>query len=260
MYKNFRLTEQEKKQILEQHKSHGYKSKVNEQFEDDFDNEDINMDDYKREPLRIPKNFESYYILVRNDYSNPSLLGGDSSETYQYSNLDWLEDNGYSQTEFHDIDEMFSEIEGVFKHFSGTPEIAKMTAKTFKKFYGDKPFVVWVKNKSGLNEMDGVRPGGGPYFKERTYKFKPYFRESNTTEIPDYWMINGEKIIVPTGGMEVSEFESQNEDFINYLNRLHDMEIEIVKMINPKYHRPIEKYLGMNKKQKYMDKSTEDDF
>jgi hypothetical protein len=36
MYKNFRLTEQEKKQILEQHKSHGYKSKVNEQeFGDD---------------------------------------------------------------------------------------------------------------------------------------------------------------------------------------------------------------------------------
>jgi hypothetical protein len=60
--------------------------------------------------------------------------------------------------------------------------------------------------------------------------------------------------------MEVSEFESQNEDFINYLNRLHDMEIEIVKMVNPKYHRPIEKYLGMNKKQKYMDKSTENDF
>jgi hypothetical protein len=88
---------------------------------------------------------------------------------------------------------------------------------------------------------------------KRTYKFKPYFRESNTTEIPDYWMINGEKIIVPTGGMEVSEFESQNEDFINYLNRLHDMEIEIVKMVNPKYHKPIEKYLGMNK-------STENDF
>jgi hypothetical protein len=35
MYKNFKITEEEKKQILESHMSHGYKKPLNEQSDDD---------------------------------------------------------------------------------------------------------------------------------------------------------------------------------------------------------------------------------
>jgi hypothetical protein len=35
MYKNFKITEEEKKQILESHMSHGYKKPLNEQSNDD---------------------------------------------------------------------------------------------------------------------------------------------------------------------------------------------------------------------------------
>lgn len=32
MYKNFNITEEERKQIMEMHKSHGYKQPINEQL------------------------------------------------------------------------------------------------------------------------------------------------------------------------------------------------------------------------------------
>lgn len=40
MYKNFNLTEEERKQIMEMHKNHGYKKPVNEEEEYDDDEEE----------------------------------------------------------------------------------------------------------------------------------------------------------------------------------------------------------------------------
>ena len=150
MYKNFNLTDEERKTILEQHKQNGYKTSVNESFMDDNEM-DINPDDYESESLKMPDNFESYYMLVSNDGTNINLIGGDSNETFSFSNIDWLDSNGYKKTEFDDIDNMFSEIEGIGKHFSSNPETAKITAETFKKFNGGKPFVVWMKGETNSN-------------------------------------------------------------------------------------------------------------
>ena len=146
MYKNFSLTDEERKTILEQHKLNGYKSSLRESFDD---NEmDINPDDYKQEPLKIPKNenLESYYILGMGGDDHYTLLGGDSSQTFSFSNLNWLGRNGYRKFEFNDVDDMFSKIEGIGKHFSSNPEISKITAETMKKHMGGKPFVVWSKD------------------------------------------------------------------------------------------------------------------
>lgn len=144
MYRNFNLTNEERKTILEQHKQNGYKTSVNEM--------DINPDDYKPEPIdgHDLKDFESYYILVghegMDDSLKPKLLGGDSSRTMTYLNTSWLPIKGYRRKEFHDIDEMFSEIDGISKHFSSNPESAKSIAEKFKKFNGNLPFVVYSKN------------------------------------------------------------------------------------------------------------------
>lgn len=49
MYKNFTLTESEREQILEQHKTHGYGKPLNEQFDDEFEDmvpdKEIDMED-----------------------------------------------------------------------------------------------------------------------------------------------------------------------------------------------------------------------
>lgn len=42
MYKNFKITEEEKQQILESHKKHGYKKPLNEQYEDESMGDDTN--------------------------------------------------------------------------------------------------------------------------------------------------------------------------------------------------------------------------
>jgi hypothetical protein len=42
MYKNFNITEEERKQIMEMHQTHGYKKPLNEQYEDESMGDDTN--------------------------------------------------------------------------------------------------------------------------------------------------------------------------------------------------------------------------
>jgi hypothetical protein len=60
MYKNFTLTDEERKEILEQHASHGYKKPLNEQTT-------INMDIVQGQTIKIKK----YLGTTSNLYSDP---------------------------------------------------------------------------------------------------------------------------------------------------------------------------------------------
>jgi hypothetical protein len=50
MYKNFKITEEERQQILESHMSHGYKKPLNEQSDDDS-TQDTEEENYSEHPL-----------------------------------------------------------------------------------------------------------------------------------------------------------------------------------------------------------------
>jgi hypothetical protein len=74
MYKNFNLTEEERKQIMEMHKSHGYKAPINEieryvpgidspEEEDEINAElgyDTEYDPYKEDPFKSIENDDFY--------------------------------------------------------------------------------------------------------------------------------------------------------------------------------------------------------
>jgi len=60
MYKNFSLTDEERKDILEQHASHGYKKPLNEQTT-------VNMDIVQDQTIKIKK----YLGFTANLYSDP---------------------------------------------------------------------------------------------------------------------------------------------------------------------------------------------
>ena len=76
MYKNFTLTESEKAQILKQHKNHGYKKPLNEDFEDGMDGEIENTNDGG---LKIDKNVFApinHYIVevIKNESEDPIMV------------------------------------------------------------------------------------------------------------------------------------------------------------------------------------------
>jgi len=80
-------------------------------------------------------------------------------------------------------------------------------------------------------------------------KYRPFFKQDNNTQIPDYWICNPTKeqgkdiLIVPLDCQELSEFESANADWLKSLEETHSLKPQLASCTRGKYHRPIEKYL-----------------
>jgi hypothetical protein len=79
-------------------------------------------------------------------------------------------------------------------------------------------------------------------------KFSPRFRESNPTEVPDYWIVNvnqieGEDVLaVPLGCDKLEDFVQSNKQWLEELKVLHKLEPQLIACTRGKYHRPVEKY------------------
>ena len=65
MYKNFSLNNQERKEIMEMHKSHGYRKPINELRGDMFYGEDGDMPEAKPDgPIEIKRNDLSMVVSI----------------------------------------------------------------------------------------------------------------------------------------------------------------------------------------------------
>ena len=80
-------------------------------------------------------------------------------------------------------------------------------------------------------------------------KYKPFFKEDNDTDIPDYWIANpnlqegAEILVVPLDCQELEEFKNANQEFLEKIKELHNLEPQLAACKRGKYHRPIEKYV-----------------
>jgi hypothetical protein len=90
----------------------------------------------------------------------------------------------------------------------------------------------------------GVRDDKG-----KITKYKPFFREDNTTEIPDYWIANPRKIegeeilVVPLDCEELEAFKDANKEWLEKLQETHNLEPQLATCSRGKYHRPVEKWV-----------------
>ena len=91
----------------------------------------------------------------------------------------------------------------------------------------------------------GVRDDKG-----KLVKYKPFFKEDNTTDIPDYWIANpkleegGEILVVPLDCQELEEFKNANKEWLEGLKETHNLEPQLAACKRGKYHRPIEKFVA----------------
>lgn len=76
MYKNFNLTDQERREIMEQHKSHGYKKPLNEQMENGVDPQDPAHHFGTVEKALIPKGFKKDISMLKAMGSEDLINGG----------------------------------------------------------------------------------------------------------------------------------------------------------------------------------------
>jgi hypothetical protein len=85
--------------------------------------------------------------------------------------------------------------------------------------------------------------------KGKIVKYKPYFKEGNNTEIPDYWIANpnkvigGEVLVVPLGCDELESFKNQNKEWLEKIQETHNLEPQLAACSRGKYHRPVEKWM-----------------
>jgi len=85
--------------------------------------------------------------------------------------------------------------------------------------------------------------------KGKLVKYKPFFKEDNDTDIPDYWIANptlqegGEILVVPLDCQELEAFKNANKEFLEKIKELHNLEPQLAACKRGKYHRPIEKYV-----------------
>ena len=93
-------------------------------------------------------------------------------------------------------------------------------------------------------KQKGVRDDKG-----KLLKYKPFFKEDNDTDIPDYWIANpnlqegAEILVVPLDCQELEEFKNANQEFLEKIKELHNLEPQLAACKRGKYHRPIEKYV-----------------
>jgi hypothetical protein len=97
MYKNFKITEKEKKQILEMHLSHGYKKPLNEQQFDDQQQSDNER--YEFSPNRI-------YILT----NNVVFYLNDNEEEHDQIRIEAEIDTEFGDLISYEIDENDSDM------------------------------------------------------------------------------------------------------------------------------------------------------
>jgi hypothetical protein len=70
MYKNFTLTESERQEIMEQHKSHGYKKPINELDDKDIDLIRGNANQkYSRSANQFQRDFKKDFIYSNDEYT-----------------------------------------------------------------------------------------------------------------------------------------------------------------------------------------------
>jgi hypothetical protein len=93
-------------------------------------------------------------------------------------------------------------------------------------------------------KQKGVRDDRG-----KMVKYKPFFKEDNDTDIPDYWIANptlqpgAEILVVPLDCQELEDFKNANQDWLNSIQALHNLEPQLAACKRGKYHRPVEKYV-----------------
>ena len=102
----------------------------------------------------------------------------------------------------------------------------------------DKLTEKYLKNlisESSMNDVDemafkskGVRDDKG-----KLVKYKPFFKEDNTTDIPDYWIANpkleegGEILVVPLDCQELEEFKNANKEWLEGIKETHNLEPQL---------------------------------
>jgi hypothetical protein len=93
-------------------------------------------------------------------------------------------------------------------------------------------------------KQKGVRDDKG-----KMVKYKPFFKEDNDTDIPDYWVANptlqpgAEILVVPLDCQELEDFKNANQAWLDSIQALHNLEPQLAACKRGKYHRPIEKYV-----------------
>jgi hypothetical protein len=118
----------------------------------------------------------------------------------------------------------------------------KITEKYLKNLISES-------SMSDVGEMafksQGVRDDKG-----KLVKYKPFFKEDNTTDIPDYWIANpkleegGEILVVPLDCQELEEFKNANKEWLEGIKETHNLEPQLAACKRGKYHRPIEKFVA----------------
>jgi hypothetical protein len=79
-------------------------------------------------------------------------------------------------------------------------------------------------------------------------KYRPFFKEGNNTDIPDYWIINPNKepgaeiLVVPLDCEELEQFKAANEEWLKQLEETHKLEPQLAACKRGKFHRPVEKW------------------
>lgn len=85
--------------------------------------------------------------------------------------------------------------------------------------------------------------------KGKLVKYKPFFKEDNDTDIPDYWIANpkleagAEILVVPLDCSELEEFKTANQEWLESIGALHNLEPQLASCKRGKYHRPVEKWV-----------------
>jgi hypothetical protein len=96
-----------------------------------------------------------------------------------------------------------------------------------------KDLLVQLKEQSEIDEF-AYNAKGTQDTSNKIAKFKPIFKSDNTTDIPDGWVINKEKIAgeervwVPLDGQELEAFKEANQDWLDSLTNTLGKEPELV--------------------------------
>jgi hypothetical protein len=96
-----------------------------------------------------------------------------------------------------------------------------------------KDLLVQLREQGEVDEF-AYNQKGTQDTSNKVAKFRPIFKPDNTTDIPDGWVINKEKITgqeriwVPLDGSELEAFKEANQDWLDSLSYTHGKEPELV--------------------------------
>jgi hypothetical protein len=96
MYKNFNLTEEEKKQIMKMHKSHGYKKPINE--EEEYDGQESESDEISIDPL-VFFNLNKFKVALNTNEDDETMIEISLDEDGYIGNIevDFMMSDKYSE-------------------------------------------------------------------------------------------------------------------------------------------------------------------